>query len=386
MRQIGIDLEQYVRDPYGSGIQRVLQNLARWWPNDLAEGTFVVPFADSFLLLNPREAADLLDIAFECEPESLGPSIRGRLEELAQEGPLVPLSGLLPLFHAWLLPEVSYLRPVLDRFRIFQESMPVAMIGFDALPMTNPTNYRFRPGSQASISEYFRLLATADAVICISEYARTMIRSRLRRDPVAETSVALPGGDHIPLQHRTSREVTGAYTFLRVGTLEARKRPEELIRAFRTARSEGANAELTFVGRASASEAGINEAVGRAVADGIGVRWFESLGDAALREVIARSDYFVSVGIEGFGIPVLEAIRLGTPVLYAGVQPAGEVMQGRGATSIGVDDHDSLTRMFREFSAPESVDVATAGVCGEEVPRWSDFARGVVEGIFESVR
>ena len=31
---VGIDIEQFVRDPYASGIQRVLQYLALEWPVD----------------------------------------------------------------------------------------------------------------------------------------------------------------------------------------------------------------------------------------------------------------------------------------------------------------------------------------------------------------
>lgn len=381
MHQIGIDLEQFVRDPYGSGIQRVLQNLARWWPEDLAGCTFVAPLEDSFLLLASHQAADLVDLAFENPPDGLGPIIRGKLEEFARESPLVPLSGLLPIFHSWLLPEVSYLTSVLDRFRLFGESMPTAMIGFDALPMTDPGNYRFRPGHYSGVSEYFRHLATTNVVICISDYARETIIRRLRRDPALWTSVFPPGGDHLPLRRRTDSEKSGPVEFLRVGTLEARKRPTELIRAFRTSREAGANAELMFVGRPSASDANINESLRRAVLDDIGIRWVESLRDEELRQAVTRSDYFVSVGVEGFGIPVLEAIRLGTPVLFGGIQPAAQIMQGNGATSIGDDDEVGLTRMFLEYSSTSVLSSCLAQVRGEEVPSWADFARGVVNAI-----
>lgn len=386
MHQIGIDLEQFVRDPYGSGIQRVLQNLARWWPEELAGCTFVVPVEDSFLLLDSIQAAGLVDLAFENEPDSLGPIIRGRLAEFAKESPLVRLSGLLPLFHSWLLPEVSYLPSVVDRFKVFGESMPTAMIGFDALPMTDPENYRFRPDRYSRVSEYFRQLATADVVVCISDYARETIVQRLRRDPVARTTVAYPGGDHLPLHQRVHAEKSGPMTFLRVGTMEARKRPVELVQAFRAARESGANAELIFVGRPSASDASINATLSQAVKDDIGIQWLESLADSELHQVVTGADYFVSVGVEGFGIPVLEAIRLGTPVLYGGIQPAGEIMRGRGATPMGGDDGESLTRMFREFSSESALRVSLGQVQGEAVPHWADFARGVVQAVLDHQR
>ena len=47
MITIGVDIEQFVADPYGSGIQRVLQYVAREWPADLASVLFVIPRAPS---------------------------------------------------------------------------------------------------------------------------------------------------------------------------------------------------------------------------------------------------------------------------------------------------------------------------------------------------
>ena len=64
MTTIGIDLEQFVRDPYATGIQRVLHQLAMNWPNDMAVAEFVVPVGDRFGLLNSAQATELLAIAF----------------------------------------------------------------------------------------------------------------------------------------------------------------------------------------------------------------------------------------------------------------------------------------------------------------------------------
>ena len=75
-----------------------------------------------------------------------------------------------------------------------------SMVGYDTLPMSEPANYRFKPGSAAWVSEYFRHLATADAVVCISDYARDSILGRLRRDPALPITVAHPGGDHLAVR------------------------------------------------------------------------------------------------------------------------------------------------------------------------------------------
>ena len=64
MRYVGIDIEQFVTDPYGSGIQRVLQYLAKEWPAGDLHADFVVPWQGGHALLSPAQAEALLTIPF----------------------------------------------------------------------------------------------------------------------------------------------------------------------------------------------------------------------------------------------------------------------------------------------------------------------------------
>lgn len=375
---IGIDIEQFATDPCGSGIQRVLQYLARDWPQEVATADFVVPYRDMFLLLSPEQASDLVSLAFAPrEHDDLRITINDRIVRLSEEVPSVRQGALLAMFSAWLLPEVSYLPQVLRRFSVFNHSMPTGMIGYDALPMTDPANYRFKPGTAGDVSEYFRLLATTDAVVCISNYARMAILSRLRRNRSLTTSIAHPGGDHIPIMEMPRHPPNTPVKFLRVGTMEARKMPVELVHAFRQARRAGVEAQLTFIGRSSASDAVINGEVERAVSEDIGVRWIRNASDDEVMDHIAQSDVFVSVGTEGYGIPVLEAIRMGTPVAFGGIQPAAELMCGSGSVDVGGTSEEHLIGMFSQFANVEFLRGLQDEVNPEMVPKWSDFATAV---------
>jgi glycosyltransferase involved in cell wall biosynthesis len=375
---VGIDIEQFVRDPYGSGIQRVLQQLALTWPDGDVQADFVAPLGDRHALLTPAQAGELLSIPFR--PRDPGSDLRQSVESWLREAdPLRVKDGdLLALYDAWLLPEVSYLPSVLRRFELFSRCVPTVMIGYDTLPMTEPANYRFRPGASAWVSEYFRHLATADAVVCISAYARDSILGRLRRDPVRAITVAHPGGDHLPTR---SPEPPARPVFARLGTLEARKRPVEICAAF--LESEGAvaaGAELLFVGGASASEEGINRAIRNATETGR-VRWVQGATDEQVRDLVHGSSAFLSIGVEGYGIPVLEAIRLGTPVLFDGIQPAGELMAGHGARRVPAMAHDDLVSVFDGWSDPARLGELHAELSPQAVPTWSDFTRGVVDAV-----
>ena len=386
MTHIGIDIEQFVQDPYGSGIQRVLQQLALQWPSELSAADFVAPIGDhgnQFLLLNPSQAGELFSLSFRSrDPGQVRQEVTALLEDYANSAPVVDLGRLLALYSHWLLPEVSYLPSVLERFELFQRVMPASMIGYDALPMTEPGNYRFPPGSLASVSEYFRLLAAADSVICISDYSRDSILDRLRRDRALPTSVAHPGGDHITVRANAARPANTheSIRMLRVGTLEARKFPLEILAAFEQARKSGAQLELVFIGAPSASDERINSCITNAVNADIGVSWITGADDSQVVDEIHLADVFLSIGTEGFGIPVLEAIALGTPVAYAGIQPAGDIMEGRGSRRLGGLEREQLSRSFMQLADPGYVEEIRQEIDVDVIPTWRDFARDVCQG------
>lgn len=377
MSHVGIDLEQFVTDPYGSGIQRVLQQLARYWPSELIGASFVVPDGNDFLLLAPEQADALVSTAFERdESGDRRARVQASIAELGNSAPRLRPAALLPMFSAWLLPEVSYLPAVLARAELFRRAMPLVMVGYDTLPMIEPGNYRFTPGTAGLVSEYFRLLAIADQVVCISDYARTSILDRLRRDRSLPTRVAHPGGDHIPIRKRIQRR-NERVRFLRLGTLEARKMPREILRAFRLVRSQGLDAELTFLGAASASDHNINTELDEACRVDPALTWVSNASDADVIAQIERSDIFLSLGTEGYGIPVLESIRLGTPVAFAGIQPAAALMEERGATRIDITDDESLAQAFTDLA--RSVRERSAFLEPDAVPTWRGFATVVAE-------
>jgi len=387
MTHIGVDLEQFITDPYGSGIQRVLQQLALRWPSELASADFVVPVDGEFALLTPEQAATLLSLPFDVRrghSDLLG-DIRSRFASF--EAPRVKSGDLLAIFDVWLIPEVSYLAGVHARAREVARAMPISMIGYDVLPMSDPANYRFRPGGAGQVSDYFRLLVDADSLTCISREARDEILGRLRRDRIKPIGVAHPGGDHLPARASDGKnhQTRSATRFLRLGTLEARKHPREILAAFCEAVDRhDVGATLTFVGGPSASDPSINAAVNAAIELGYPVSWISGAADAQVHELVAEADVSLAIGREGFGIPVLESIRLATPVLFAGVQPAAELMVGRGAERIAGLDHASLVEALTHFAEVRALDDLRRATDPSGVPTWAAFARGVVAGAMEA--
>jgi glycosyltransferase involved in cell wall biosynthesis len=389
--RVGIDIEQFVRDPYGSGIQRVLQYLAITWPEGDVEPVFITPLPESprgeFVALNPAQAAELLSIPFT-PPIEQTVGDRNVVEEvqlalLASGAPVLPLSQVMSTCHIWFLPEVTYLPQVLARFALFAKAMPTMMIGYDTFPMTAPSNYRFKPGTAAEINGYFRALVTTNSVVCISEFARQSMWNRLRRDRSLPCTVAHPGGDHVAAGESglvTNDRASRPVRFARLGTMEARKHPVEIVEAFIAAIDSGVSAELLFIGRASASDSSINRRLESAIELGYPITWVQDASDSRVRELVADSDIFLSVGIEGYGIPVLEALQLSTPVLYWGEQPAAELMEGFGASSLEVEGgelHSALDYAFSHYSNRAHLEGLLGEISVESIPTWANFSSAV---------
>jgi len=164
--------------------------------------------------------------------------------------------------------------------------------------------------------------------------------------------------------------------------MEARKSPVEIAEGFAAAVDAGASAELVFVGGRSASDASINSRIRSLITKGYPIEWVESATDSQVARIVAQSDVFLSVGTEGYGIPVLEAIGLGTPVLFSGVQPAAELMVGSGSTEIEFGDPSSF---FTKYSKPEEIIHLVSEIEKNKIPLWSDFSAEIERAVRKTV-
>ena len=373
---IGIDLGQFALDPFGSGVQRVLQQLTHHWPED-TPAEFLVPTEAGFGALDSTGAYQLLSTTFESRPtDHEAPAlIANRARSLFVNE--VGHDQLSQRYSSWLVPEMTYDPGNLARIRAMQEWMPVTMIAYDALPMSHPENYHFTPGTHGNVSEYLRILRDARTLVCISEFSRQQMFDVLRRDRSKTTEVAHPGGDHVKASGPSNPPIRPM--FLRVGTMEARKHPVEIVTSFMFAVDNGLEADLVFVGSPSRVDVAINAAVQRAIDSGYPVRWITEATDHQVVEYMGAATAFLSYGIEGYGIPVLEAIRRGLPVLFDGIQPAGDIMEGRGAIRVPLGSDATAWRNAIDRAADARSQRDPNGV-----PTWNDFACDVARACADS--
>jgi phosphatidyl-myo-inositol alpha-mannosyltransferase len=135
----------------------------------------------------------------------------------------------------------------------------------------------------------------------------------------------------------TSVEREGPPTVLFVGTLDGRKRGRLLLSVFlKQVLPQVSDARLWMV-------------TDRPV-EGPGVTWFDAPDDDELASLYRRAWAFcLPSSYEGFGIPYLEAISLGTPVVATANPGARHVLGSSGGLIVNVEDlGDALVRLLSD--------------------------------------
>lgn len=191
--------------------------------------------------------------------------------------------------------------------------------------------------------------------------------AELQAAGAARVEVVPPGLDHLPPPDREGAGallaglgVTGPF-LLSVGTLEPRKNLRRLVAAYALARPRLPEPwPLVVVGPAGWGDAGV------ASGTEAGVVVAGRVGDAVLAALYAGARVFVYVPIaEGFGLPPLEAMAAGTPVVASSAVPS---------TAPGPDGVEPAVRV--PATTVEAIADAIVTVAGDEAVRGAVGASG----------
>lgn len=237
--------------------------------------------------------------------------------------------------------------------------VPTSIVIYDLVPWTHPdtANRRSAVIERATIRPALRRAA---ALPCISEATRADLVARfpVARDRASVIPLAADADFAEPVPMPGHPELQHPYV-LAVGTLEPRKNLERLIDAWvRLPADVRGDHELALVGPRGWEEAGILQK-----AADHGARLLGRVSEDELRALYAGATAFAYPSLyEGFGLPVLEAMAAGAPVITSTCSSLPEVA-GEAALLVDPEDVGALTEALRRVLTDQALadDLRTRG-------------------------
>ncbi len=229
---------------------------------------------------------------------------------------------------------------------------------FDVIPLAYPDVHTGWGGR--AWRHRAQLLATADLVLCISEYTAADAIARLDLDPsrvhIIGTGVPQVRADaHGPLPPPDLPGLEPGFVLYSGGTEHPRKNLARLLEAYGRLEADlRARHQLVISGRLapSAREEIERGAEAGGFADRLLLPGFVS--DDVLNALYASCALFVYPSeYEGFGLPIAEAMSHGAPVVGSWTTSCGEVLADRRATFTPQDVDSIADAMRRALTDPE---------------------------------
>jgi glycosyltransferase involved in cell wall biosynthesis len=191
-----------------------------------------------------------------------------------------------------------------------------------------------------------RSLQVADLVVCVSQTTRADLLRRFELDE-ARVKVVHNGVDHV--DHVPALDPTGLRYLdalalpeqyvLYAGSLDGRKNVALVLDAMERLWRSGRKLTLVLAGQSWFGAGPVQKRVGRLRADGFDLRPLGYLSDPLFYEVMRRATVFTFPShYEGFGLPPLEAMRLGVPTI---VSDTGSLPEVCADGALYVSPHDA---------------------------------------------
>lgn len=245
--------------------------------------------------------------------------------------------------------------------RLKREGMDIVAVIYDLIPLSHPQFYDTR--LVEVYSEWFDWIArNADGFMAISATVRDQVREELqRRLPAAQIDKRwfdyFHLGSELDLQSvdatvepRLERLFTTQDpTFLMVSTIEPRKNHDYLLDAFDHAWANGSKARLCIAGRIGWKCDALLARIRNHPELNRRLFMFNDLSDTSLEHAYAHASALVFPSfVEGFGLPLVEAMQRGLPAMGSDI-PVFREIGGEFMAYFDLQSPQSLADLVQTF-------------------------------------
>ena len=200
---------------------------------------------------------------------------------------------------------------------------------------------------------YQRAINHSKAVFTVSEFSAQRIKEKLKlkNKPLIVTYNAVPGHFSADSQDEAQKDNSIIY----VGNIKKHKGLSYLLEAFEICKNQGLNCMLVIVGNADNFRSGDTEIAKRlSTANKADIQFTGRISDSDLQNYYHKARLLVQPSLyEGFGMPPLEALSLGTNVVISDIPVFKEIYDGFPVTFFKTaDSKDLAEKIMQAFNLP----------------------------------
>jgi glycosyltransferase involved in cell wall biosynthesis len=242
------------------------------------------------------------------------------------------------------------------------------------------------PSFLKEYEEYVRLLNLADHIITISETTKIEIEQFLKENlldkPISVHT--LPVTQFPECTHEDFKQdlIKHLPIFSFVSSIAPHKNHKRLINAYRELakkNSLSAIPKLVLVAGSNWWRSEIQNELNLAHEDGLDILIFEGLPDCCLALVYEKSIFTTYLSeFEGFGLPILESLSFGTPVLCSDVGSMLEISIGGGVLTVNPQDSVAIENQLMELiSSNKLILKLQEEIVSRRIKTWVEFGNEI---------
>ena len=371
-----VDVDHTARYNLHTGIQRVVRNLMPHWlrAHDLQADVLAVAWTaegGALRRLTERETERVYKWA------ACGDAGEGQQGGTGRSTPEPPARLVVPFRSVVVLAEVPR-AAVSDRIAALGacSGNRVVGIGYDAIPVVSAD--MVPPVESTKFVRYLTAVKFASRMAGISAAATAELGGFVAMLPTQ--GLTGPVVSEVPLPAPATPDGVaeappGQPLVLVVGSHEPRKNHLAVLHAAETLWREGRQFTLRFIG-GSGWGAEFPRRAADLAAGGRPVEVLKAVDDAVLDRALADASFTVFPSLhEGYGLPVVESLAAGTPVITSDFGSTAEIAAAGGVLTIDPRDDEALIRAMRRLLMdPAALAALRDEIAGRRDRTWSEYA------------